>query len=105
MLVASVNTMLTPVSTSAHKNGVRVGENTENNQTIASSRRSNLTDTGCFHVKNIKFECLNLPLKHEKGKIFRKIRIFYSSDIFIVTFVTDRKCSAADNVVLAILRS
>ena len=54
-----------------------------------------------FHVKNVKFECLNLLLKHEKGKIFRKVIIFYSIEFFIVIIVTDRKCSVADNIVLA----
>ena len=36
-----------------------------------------------FHVKNVKFECLNLLLKHEKGKIFREVIIFYSIEFFI----------------------
>ena len=48
VFVASINTMLIPVSTSAHKNRVRIGENTENNQTIASSHRSNITDATLF---------------------------------------------------------
>ena len=56
----------------------------------------------CFHIKNIKFKCLYLLLKHEKGKIFRKIRILYLIEFFIVIIVTDRKWSVADNVVLAI---
>ena len=99
MLIASINTMITPVSTSAPKNGVRIGDNTENNQTIASSRRSNTTDT-LFHVKNVQ---LNLMSKHEKGKTFRKIKIFYSIEFFIVIIVTDRKCSVADNVVHALV--
>ena len=43
-------------------------------------------------------------LKPEKGKIFRKIIIFYSTEFFKVTIVTDRKYSVADNVVLAISR-
>ena len=61
-----------------------------------------LYDQYGFHVKDIKFECLNLLLKHEKGKIFCKIRIFYLIEFFIVIIVTDRKCSVADNIVLAI---
>ena len=34
-------------------------------------------------------------------KIFRKTRIFYLIEFFIVIIVTDRKCSVVDNVVLA----
>ena len=89
--------MLTPVLTAAHKNGVRIGKI---QKTVISSRRSNMTDTS-FHIKNIKFDCLNLLLKPEKGKIFRRIIIFYSIEFFIVIIVTDKKCSIADNFVLA----
>ena len=49
LLVASINTLLSPVSTSAKKNGVCIGENSENNQTIANSHRSNMTDTLFSH--------------------------------------------------------
>ena len=48
----------------------------------------------------IKFDCLTLLLKPEKGKIFRKTRIFYSIEFRMVIVVTDRKCNVAD--VLAI---
>ena len=61
----------------------------------------NMTNTFFFHVTNVKFDCLNVLLKSEKGKIFCKIRTFCSIEFFKAIIVTDRKYSVADNIVLA----
>ena len=101
MLVASMNTMLTRLDICS-QNGVCIGKI---QKTIKQSRvhAEVIWPINSFHVKNIKFDCLNFLLKQEEGKIFHKIRIFYSIEFFIVSTVTDRKCSVTNNVVLAIM--
>ena len=100
LLVTSIKAMLIPVSPSAHKNGVRIRKI---QKTIKQSwiRAEVIWPIHFFHVNDVKFDCLNVLLKPEKVKTFCKIRIFYLIEYFKVIIVTDRKCSVADNVVLA----
>ena len=98
LFVASINTMLTVMSHHLLTKTVLVSGKYRKQSWVSAEV---IWPIHSFHVKNIKFDCLNLLLKPEKGKIFRKNGIFYLTEFFTVITVTDRKCIVADNVVLA----
>ena len=53
------------------------------------------------YVMYIKLDCLNLLSIPENDMVFRNTMIFYSIEFHLVIIVTDMKCNAVNNVVLA----
>ena len=62
-------------------------------------RREKIEENKEFHVKFIKFRCLNMLSKPENRRIFRN-NISHSIEYLAVIIVTDTKCNIANYVVL-----
>ena len=103
LLVDYINTTFSTVSSTAYKNGAQIRKKCRKLQTISCSRISNMSNSHFLCKVYYKLYCLNLLSKPENGNVYHNTRIFYWIELHLFIIVTDMKCNAADNVVLATL--